>query len=73
MARKLNAISEKEGDGNAALCPEEDVASQGGSVDEARGNLQETLELLFETALPDEVKARLHGEAYATQVEVAVG
>ena len=50
-----------------------DVVSQGRTVDEARKNLQEALELFFETASPGEIKDRLHNEVYITQVEVAVG
>lgn len=73
MTRQLTAIIEREDDGYVALCPEVDVASQGMSVDEARRNLQEALELFFETASPEEIKARLHDEVYVTQVEVAVG
>lgn len=73
MTRQMTAIIKREGDGYVALCPEVDVASQGGSVDEARANLQEALELFFETASPDEIKERLHGEVYVTQVEVALG
>jgi predicted RNase H-like HicB family nuclease len=49
-----------------------DVASQGKTVVEARKNLQEALELFFETASPEEIKGRLHNEVYITQVEVAV-
>ena len=73
MTRHLTAIIEREGDGYVALCPEVDIASQGDSVDEARKNLQEALELFFETASPEEIKSRLHGEVYVTQVEVALG
>ncbi len=73
MVRKLTAIIEREDDGFVALCPELDVASQGRTVDEARKNLQEALELFFETASPEEIKNRLHNEVYITQVEVAVG
>ena len=62
MTRQLTAIIEKEGEGHVALCPEVDVASQRGSVDEARANLQEALELFFETASSDEIEERLHGE-----------
>ena len=72
MTRKLTAIIEREDDGFVALCPEIDVASQGGTVDEARKNLQEALELFFETASPEEIKDRLHNEVYITQVEIAV-
>ena len=73
MTRKLTAIIERENDGFVALCPEIDVASQGSTVDEARKNLQEALELFFETASPEEIKVRLHNEVYITQVEIAVG
>ncbi len=73
MNRKLTAIIEREGDGYVALCPELDIASQGDSIEGARENLREALELFFETASPEEVTQRLHGEVYVTQVEVAIG
>ena len=73
MKKKFTAIIEREGDGFVALCPNLDVASQGDTIDEARKNLQEALELFFETASSEEIKARLHEEVYLTQVEVAVG
>ena len=40
MNRRLTAIVERDGDGYVALCPEVDVASQGGTVAEARDNLE---------------------------------
>ncbi len=70
--RELTAIIEREGDGYVALCPEVDVASQGDSVEEARANLIEALELFFETALPAELGERLHDEVLVTRVRVAV-
>ena len=70
---KLTAIIEHEGDGYVSLCPELDIASQGNSVEEARDNLREALELFFETASPEEQKNRLRGDVFVTQVEVAVG
>ncbi|MFH0975417.1 MAG: type II toxin-antitoxin system HicB family antitoxin [Spirochaetota bacterium] len=73
MNKKLTAIIEKEDNGYVALCPELDIASQGDTVDEARNNLKEALELFFEAASPDEIKTRLHEEIYITQLEVAVG
>ncbi|MGC1951196.1 MAG: type II toxin-antitoxin system HicB family antitoxin [Gammaproteobacteria bacterium] len=73
MNRQLTAIIEREGDGYVALCPEVDVASQGDSVDEARNNLKEALELFFETASADEIRQRTHREVYVTHVEVVVG
>ena len=60
MQKQLTAIIEREDDGYSALCPELDIASQGGTVEEARDNLREALELFFETALADEVHRRLH-------------
>ncbi len=70
---KLTAIIEREGDGYVSLCPELDIASQGDSVEQARDNLREALELFFETAPPEEVTERLRGEVFVTQVEVSVG
>jgi len=73
MKRQLTAIIEREGDGYVALCPELDIASQGDTIQEARENLREALELFFESASPEEIKSRLRQEVYVTQVEVAVG
>jgi predicted RNase H-like HicB family nuclease len=70
MTHKLMAIIEREGDGYVALCPEVDIASQGSTVEEAHANLKEALELFFETASSEEVKQRLHGDIFVTQVEV---
>ncbi len=69
----MTAIIEREGDGYVSLCPELDIASQGSTVEEARDNLKEALELFFETASPSEVQDRLHGEVFITRLEVAVG
>ena len=55
-----------------ALCPEVDVASQGSTVQEARTNLQEALELFFETASESEIARRLRSEVYVTRVQVSV-
>ena len=73
MTRQLTVIIEREDNGYVALCPEVDVASQGATVDEARVNLKEALELFFETASTSEIQQRLHDEVYVTHVEVAVG
>jgi predicted RNase H-like HicB family nuclease len=54
----LTAIIEREGDGYVALCPELDIASQGNSINEARENLREALELFYETASSQEIKDR---------------
>lgn len=52
------------------LCPELDIASQGNSIEQARDNLREALERFFETASPEEIKHRLHGEVFVTQISV---
>ena len=54
------AIIEREGDAYVALCPELDIASQGATVATARKNLQEALELFFETASATEIEDRQH-------------
>lgn len=59
MSTRLTAIIQREGDDYVALCPELDIASQGDSVESARKNLQEALELFFETAPEEEVQRRL--------------
>ncbi|MBI1852126.1 MAG: type II toxin-antitoxin system HicB family antitoxin [Planctomycetes bacterium] len=69
---ELTAIIHREGKGYVALCLELDIASQGRTIEEARANLREALELFFETAAPAEVKRRLHMEVYVTRVEVSV-
>jgi predicted RNase H-like HicB family nuclease len=69
---RLTAIIERENDGFVALCPELDIASEGDSIEHARKNLQEALELFFESASKDEIKTRLHQDVYVTQVEVRV-
>ena len=71
--KQLTAIIEREGDGFVSLCPGLNVASQGETVDKARRNLKEALELFFETASAEEIEQRLHEEVYVTRIEVAVG
>lgn len=70
--KSLTAIIEREDDGYVALCPELDIASQGDSIEEARANLVEALELFFEMASPNEISTRLHNEVLITRVEVMV-
>ena len=70
--QQFTAIIERDEDWYVALCPELDIASQGQSVEEARTNLVEAIELFFEAASPGEIKSRLHGEVFITRVEVPV-
>jgi predicted RNase H-like HicB family nuclease len=71
--RQLTAIIEREGDGYVSLCPELDIASQGDTIEDARSNLTEAVELFFESADPAEIRERLHSEVFVTRIEVAVG
>ncbi len=70
--RRLTAVIEKEGAWYVALCPELDIASQGSTVEEARENLSEALELFFTEASPEEIVRRSTSEVYVTTVDVAV-
>jgi predicted RNase H-like HicB family nuclease len=60
MTYRLTAIVEREREGYVALCPELDIASQGETVEQARDNLEEALELFMETASSEEINRRLH-------------
>ncbi len=71
--RTFTAMLQREGDGYVALCPELDVASQGETVEQARANLREAVELLLESASPKEIDQRLQSEVYLTSLEVEVG
>jgi len=71
--QQFTAIIEREGNGYVALCPELDIASQGDTVEQAKTNLIEALELFFEVADPLEAQNRLQTEVFITRVEVSVG
>ena len=70
VVRRLTAYIEREGDGFVSLCPEVDVASQGDTIEQARANLVEALELFFETASRAEIEERLHSEVYVTRLSI---
>ncbi|MFL6468549.1 MAG: type II toxin-antitoxin system HicB family antitoxin [Pyrinomonadaceae bacterium] len=70
MHRTLTATIWREDNGYVALCPELDIASQGDTVEEARSNLREAVELFFEAADPSEIQTRLNTEVYVTRLEV---
>jgi predicted RNase H-like HicB family nuclease len=71
--QQLTAIIEREGEGYVSLCPELDVASQGDTIELARKNLQEAVELFLETADASEIERRRHSEVFVTRLEVEVG
>lgn len=70
---KRSAIAEREGDGYVSLYPELDNVRQGDSIEQARDNLREAFELIFDAASKKEIKHRLHTDIFVTQIEVAVG
>ena len=68
---QLTALLEREDDGYIALCPELDVASQGNTVEEAKANLKEAVELFLETAPSAEIERRYHPEVFISRFEAA--
>ena len=56
------AVIEREGDGYVALCPELDIASQGGTIVESQHSLQEAVQLFLEEASSSEIRQRLQSE-----------
>lgn len=72
MTKSMTMIIGREDDGYVSICPEVDVASQGDTIEEARTNLKEALELFFETASATELEERLHSEIYVSQLEVVL-
>ncbi|WP_392531444.1 type II toxin-antitoxin system HicB family antitoxin [Nostoc sp. C117] len=73
QTKQLTGIIEREGDGYVSLCPEFDIASQGDTIEEARNNLIEALQLFFELADPSEVEERMHTEVFVTRLVVNIG
>ena len=59
MKYDLTAVLTREDDGFVALCPELNVTSQGATVEEAKANLKEAVELFFECASETEVRQRV--------------
>ncbi len=58
-----------------ALCLELDIASQGPSIETAKANLREAVELFLETASPSELERRLphrpeDAEVFTTPMDV---
>lgn len=56
--RKFTAVIERENNGYVSLCPELDIASQGDTIEEAKANLTEAIELFFEAADESEITSR---------------
>ena len=71
--QNFTAIIEKEDDMYVSLCAELDVASQGDTVEEAKANLKEAIELLFKHASKEEIANRLKSDVFITNLQIAVG
>lgn len=72
-SRRFTAVIYREGTGFVSLRPQLDIASQGDTIEAARDNLREALELFFECASPAEVQGRWGEEVFVTKVEVVCG
>lgn len=70
---RLTCVIERDDDSYVSSCPELDIASQGSSIETARANLIEAVELFLETADHSEIEQRMRSEVYVTGIEVAVG
>ena len=62
--QQFTSIIQRDGDWYVAFCPELDIASQGRTIEEARTNLIEAIELFLETASPTEIQERLHSDVF---------
>lgn len=71
--KNFTAIIEKEDDTYVALCPELDIASQGDTVEEAKANLHEAIELFFEHASNTEIEYRLKSDIFITNMQIEIG
>ena len=71
--QNFTAIIEKESNGYVSLCPELDIASQGNSIEEAKYNLQEAIELFLEHASKEEITSRLKTDVFITNMQIEVG
>ena len=58
QTQQFTALIERGDDDYVSLCPELDIASQGDTVEDAKNNLIEAIELFLEVADPTEVAAR---------------
>ena len=67
MSIKYNVIIQKEENWYVAKCIDNNVASQGKAIEEAKENLKEALELYMQSEEPEQPK-----EMYITTLEVAI-
>lgn len=68
MTYNVNVIYEKDEHGYYVFCPQlEGCQSQGATLEEARGNIQEAIELYLETLSQEEITERLSHEVMAAE------
>lgn len=67
MSIKYNVIIQKEENWYVAKCLDNNIASQGKTIEEAMANLKEALELYVQDEKPEKPK-----EIYVTTLEVAI-
>ncbi len=70
MRQNYSAIIQKDDNMFVSICPELDIASQGYSIEEAKMNLKEAIELFLDTASQQEILDRTLNEFYITSLEV---
>lgn len=68
--RQFTAIIKRSGKWFVALCPELDIVSQGKTVEQARKNITEAIELFLQTANPSEIGQHTHKETYFVALTV---
>lgn len=68
MSIKVTVLVHKEDDWYIAKCIENNIASQGKSIEDALSNLQEALELYYE----DETTITEYTQTFVTTLEVTV-
>ena len=68
MSVRVTTVIQQEDDWYVAKCLENNVASQGRTLDEAMGNLKEALELYFE----DTDNLPVFQKTFITTMEIAV-
>ncbi|MDY6781357.1 MAG: type II toxin-antitoxin system HicB family antitoxin [Cyanobacteriota bacterium] len=66
-SQEFAALIEREGECYVSLCPELDIASQGKTVEDARKNRVEAIELFFGVADLTEIASRLRLEVFVAE------
>ncbi len=62
------ALIHKEDGAYVSFCPELDVSSQGTTIEDAKSNLKEAIDLFLEHASEEEKQRRIHSEMFVTTV-----